>query len=63
MKLQRFIENHQRDNTSPVSMHFLESSHIFKTSESIGTLTSHDEFATDRSFVIKESIPVCYEFS
>lgn len=55
MKLQRFIENYRKDRcdrtVSP------DRSGVFRTSESIGTLNSRDEAATDRSFAIKE-IPI-----
>lgn len=56
MKLQRFIENYRKDKCERT--HSPDRSGVFRTSESIGTLNSRDEFATDRSFAIKE-IPIC----
>jgi hypothetical protein len=55
MKLQRFIENYRKDRCD--RPHSPSHSGVFRTSESIGTLNSRDEFATDRSFAIKE-IPI-----
>jgi hypothetical protein len=55
MKLQRFIENYRKDKCE--RLHSPDRSGVFRTSESIGTLNSRDEFTTDRSFAIKE-IPI-----
>lgn len=55
MKLQRFIENYRRDRCDRIVSP--DRSGMFRTSESIGTLNSRDEAATDRSFAIKE-IPI-----
>ena len=60
MKLQRFIENYRKDRCERGGQgqgHSPDHSGVFRTSESIGTLNSRDEFATDRSFAIKE-IPI-----
>lgn len=54
MKLQRFIENYRRGNLETPTSHSPDRQYVFKTSESIGTLNSRDEFSSDRSFVVKE---------
>jgi hypothetical protein len=53
MKLQKFIENYQRKPLETPNSRSPVRPYIFQTSESIGTLNSNDEFATDRSFVVK----------
>jgi hypothetical protein len=57
MKLERFIENYQRAVQTPLA-HSPDRPHVFRTSESIGTLNSRDEFTTDRSYVLHPPLPV-----
>lgn len=54
MKLQKFMESYRGKAVQTPSSRSPDRPYLFKTSESIGTLNSRDEFVTDRSFVVKE---------